>query len=98
MTDTLISLISVFIGILGGLSFGFLFKNYSSGVIGNTIAGVFGSILLIKVFGRLGFNPQAIMQSGSANVLLFIINMLVSFFGGAMAVFLSHKLKTKFNK
>lgn len=98
MTDTLISLISVFSGITGGLSFGFLFKKYSSGVIGNTIAGVFGSVLFIKVIGRLGFNPQAIMQSGSVNVLLFCINMLVSFLGGTLAVFLSYKLRTKFNK
>ncbi len=98
MTDTLISLISVFVGIIGGLSFGFLFKRYSSGVIGNTIAGVFGSVLFIKVFGRLGFSPQAVMQSGDVHVLLFVINMLVSFLGGAIAIFLSHKLRTKFNR
>ena len=50
MTDTLMSLISVFIGILGGHSSGFIFKKQSSGVIGNTIAGVFGSVLFIKLF------------------------------------------------
>lgn len=98
MTDTLMSLISVFIGIIGGNGFGFLFKKYSLGLIGNTISGVFGSILFIKVFGRLGFNPQTIMQSGSVNMLLFVINMLVSFLGGAMAVFLCYKLKAKFNR
>ena len=98
MTDTLVSLISIFSGIIGGLSFGFLFKKQSSGLIGNTIAGVFGSVFFIKVFGRLGFSPQAIMQSGTVHVFLFVINMLVSFFGGAIAAFLSYKLKTKFNK
>lgn len=98
MTDTLISLISVFIGIIGGNSFGFLFKKQSSGIIGNTIAGVFGSVLFIKVFGRLGFSPEAIMHSGHVHVLLFVINLLVSFLGGAIAVFLIYKLKVKFNK
>jgi len=98
MTDTLISLISVFAGITGGNSFGFHFKRYSSGIIGNTIAGVFGSILFIKVFGRLGFSPQAIMQSGNVHVLLFVINILMCFLGGAIAVYLGYKIKTKFNK
>ncbi|WP_298553694.1 hypothetical protein [uncultured Algibacter sp.] len=98
MTDTLISLISIFIGIIGGNSFGFLFKKYSLGFIGNTIAGVFGGILFIKVFGRLGFNPQVIMASGSVDVFLFVINTLMSFLGGANAVFLSHKLITRFFK
>ena len=98
MTDTLISLISIFIGIVGANITASMFKKYSFGVIGNTIAGVFGSILLIKLFGRLGFTPQLIMQSGNFHLSLFIINSIVSFLGGSLAVILITKLKNKMNK
>lgn len=97
MTDTLIALISIYIGIIGAVLTGFIFKKFSFGFIGNTIAGVFGSIFLIKSLGRLGFDPASIMQSGQANILLFSINAVVSFFGGAFAVVLLHKLKSKLN-
>ncbi len=98
MTATIISLISIFIGIIGAYITAYIFKKYSFGIIGNTIAGVFGSIFLIKSFGRLGFNPKSIMQLGSVNYSLFIINILVSFLGGAIAVILISKLKNKMNK
>ena len=98
MTDTLISLISIFVGIIGANGFGVFFKNYSFGMIGNTIAGVFGSILFTKFFGYFGFNPQAIMQSGSMDVLLFVVNMLASFSGGALGVYLGYKLRAKFRR
>ncbi len=98
MTDTLISLISILIGIVGANITGYIFKKYSFGSIGNTIAGVFGSILLIKSFGRLGFDPKSIMQFGNLNHNLFIVNSIVSFFGGSIAVILISKLKTKMNK
>lgn len=97
MTDTLIALISIYIGIIGAVLTGFFFKKYSFGFIGNTIAGVFGSVFLIKSFGRLGFDPISIMQSGSVNSLLFVVNSVVSFFGGALAVVLLKKLKNKLN-
>jgi len=98
MTDTLIALISIFIGIIGANSTSLFFKKYSFGLIGNTIAGVFGSAFFIKSIGRLGFSPQAIMQTGTVNVNLFVINALVSFCGGLIAVLLLSKLATKFNK
>ena len=97
MTDTLISLISIFIGIAGANSTGHFLKKYSFGIIGNTIAGVFGSVFLIKSFGRLGFDPKSIMQLGNVNPNLFIINSIVSFIGGALAVILISKLKNKMN-
>lgn len=96
MTHTLISLLSILIGIIGANSTSLFFKTYSFGLIGNTIAGVFGSALFIKSIGRLGFNPQAIMQTGTVNVNLFLINALVSFCGGLLAVILLSKLATKF--
>ena len=98
MTDTLISLLSILIGIVGANSTGLFFKKYSFGLIGNTIAGVFGSVFFIKSIGRLGFSPQAIMETGSVNTNLFLLNCAVSFCGGLLAVILLRKLATKFNK
>jgi len=98
MTETLISLVGIFIGIIGANLTGFAYKKYSFGLIGNTIAGVFGSIFFIKSLGRLGFDPISIMQHKSVNYNLFIINMIVSFFGGAIALILIKKIKAKMDK
>ncbi|VAW17081.1 hypothetical protein MNBD_BACTEROID03-2070 [hydrothermal vent metagenome] len=98
MTDTLISLISILIGIIGANLIGYIFKKYSFGIIGNTIAGVFGSIFLIKSFGRLGFDPILIMKSGSVDIELFVLNALVSFCGGVIAVVLIKRLRNKMTK
>ncbi len=98
MTHTLISLISIIVGIIGANVAGLILKKYTLGITGNTIAGVFGSVLLIKSFGRLGFDPNAIMHFGSVNFNLLTINTLVSFLGGAIAVILIKKLKALMNK
>ncbi|TLP82194.1 hypothetical protein [Maribacter sp. ACAM166] len=98
MTATLISLISILIGIIGANCIGFIFKKYSFGSVGNTIAGVFGSILFIKSFGRLGFDPVSILLLGDVNLSLFVLNATVSFFGGSLAVILISKLKNKMNQ
>lgn len=97
MTDTLISLISIYIGILGANLTGFVFKKQSFGVVGNTILGVFGSVFFIKSFGRLGFDPVSIMQSEEGAVYLFCVNAFISFIGGALAVLLLKKITTKRN-
>lgn len=98
MTETLISLISILIGIIGANSAGFTFKKYSFGIVGNTIAGVFGSIFLIKSFGRLGFNPQSIVHNGTFNGLLFSINCIVSFLGGVLGLIAIKLIKGKLNE
>ncbi len=98
MTETLISLISILIGIIAANIAGFIFKKYSFGVVGNTIAGVFGSIFLIKTFGRLGFNPLAIMQNGTFHSLPFIINCFVSFIGGFLTLIFLKMITHKMNK
>lgn len=95
MTTSLISLISILAGIIGANAAGFAFKKYSFGITGNTIAGVFGSILLIKSFGRLGFDPNSIMQFNRVDYRLLSINLILSFLGGGIAVILIHMLKTK---
>lgn len=97
MTDTLISLISIMIGILGANLTGFIFKKYSFDLVGNTIAGVFGSILIIKSFGRLGFDPTSIMELGNTNWFLFFINAIASFSGGALSIIFIKKLQTDMN-
>jgi hypothetical protein len=98
MTETLISLLSILLGIVGANSTGFVFKKYSFGVVGNTIAGVFGSILLIKSFGRLGFNPLSIMENGTFNGLLFSVNCIVSFLGGFFGLITIKLIRNRLNK
>ena len=98
MTETLISLLSILIGIIGAIIIGLIYKKYSFGIVGNTIAGVFGSIFLIKSFGRLGFNPQSIIQNETFNGLLFSINCIVSFLGGALGLILIKIISNKMNK
>ncbi|MBA6151358.1 hypothetical protein [Gelidibacter maritimus] len=97
MTDTLIALISIFMGIIAAHVFAVINKKKSLGFIGNTMAGVFGSIFFIKVFGRLGFDPISIMATGHANRALLTINMLVSMAGGAIGVFGIELIKRKLN-
>ena len=98
MTGTLISLISILIGIIAANATGFLIHKYSFGVIGNTIVGVFGSILFIKAFGRLGFNPWSIMNDGDFDGFRLIINLVVSALGGALGLVLAKMIYNKFNK
>ncbi len=98
MTQTIIALLSILAGIVGANIFGIVFKKYSSGIIGNTIFGVFGSIFFIKSLGRLGFNPNSIMETGDVNLLLFIVNIVISIMGGVLAVFIANKIKSRMNK
>ena len=98
MTETLISLISIFIGIAGANLTGLFFKKYSFGLIGNTIVGVFGSVFFIKSIGRLGFDPKSILQSGNVNISLFIVNLIISFCGGIVVLILLKMLEKKINK
>ena len=95
MTETLISLISIVCGVMGANMTGFIAKRYSFGITGNSIAGVFGSIFFLKLFGRLGFDPISIMCSGSINVKLFILNSLVSILGGCIAIIVAKSVKRK---
>ncbi|WP_298499696.1 hypothetical protein [uncultured Algibacter sp.] len=98
MTGTLISLISVFIGIIAANVFGYFKKNYSFGFTGNTLIGVFGSIFLIKSFGRLGFDPWSIMENEIFDITRFIINCLVSLLGGVLALIIIRKTYNVMNK
>lgn len=98
MTGTLISLISIFIGIIAANMFGYFKKKYSFGFTGNTLIGVFGSIFFIKSFGRLGFNPWSIMANGNFHSTPFIINCLVSILGGIIGLIVIKNIYNKLNK
>lgn len=98
MTDTLIAIISIFIGIIGANVFGAIKKGYTMGFTGNTIAGIFGSIFFIKIVGRFGFDPVSIMKSGELNGILFAINMMVSLFGGAIGLIAIKLINNKLNQ
>ena len=98
MTGTLISLISILIGIIAANIFGVFYKKYSFGFIGNTLVGVFGSIFLIKSFGRLGFDPWSIMQNESFNITLFVVNCFVSILGGVLGLVVAKLIYKKLNK
>ena len=98
MTHTLISMISIFVGIAGAYILVLLKKEFSLGFTGNTIAGIFGSIFFIKLFSRLGFGPFAIMETGELNVLLFSINITVALLGGAIGLILARLVINKMNK
>ena len=98
MTQTLLSLISIVIGISAANTTGYMYTKYSLGIIGDTIAGVFGSIFMIKTFGRLGFEPSAISPDGSFHFFLFIINLIVSYIGGVLGLVVIKLLEKKIKK
>ena len=98
MTLTIIALLSILSGIIGANIFGKFLRKYSLGIIGNTISGVFGSIFFIKLFGRIGFDPNSIMENGEMNIILFTVNMVVSLIGGGVAIFVAKKIKIGMNK
>lgn len=98
MTGTLISLISIFIGIIAANIYGYLKQKYSFGFTGNTLVGVFGSILLIKTFGRLGFDPWSIMNNGDFDAVRLVVNLFMSALGGITLLILAKKLYLHINK
>ncbi|SDS39913.1 hypothetical protein SAMN05216503_2937 [Polaribacter sp. KT25b] len=98
MTDTLISIISIFVGMIGANLLAVFLKKYSLQFIGNTITGIFGSIFFIKMFSRLGFDPMTIMKTGNVNIALFTVNMIVSLFGGVIGLLSAKWIIAKMNK
>ncbi len=98
MTATLISLISIFMGLLGANIFAFRYRKYSFGLTGNTITGIFGSIFLIKSFGRIGFRPNNIVIDGHFFLTPFLINLIVSVLGAILALIFLKKLQLKLDR
>jgi hypothetical protein len=94
MTQTLISLLNIIFGLLGANILALAYKKYSLGFTGNTISGVFGSVLFVKSFSRLGLS---IPLSGDMDLTLIIVNFLLSFLAGAFGLFLIYFIKMKLN-
>ncbi|QDO94598.1 hypothetical protein FNB79_11690 [Formosa sediminum] len=97
MTGTLISLISIFVGIISANLMGYFKPKFSFGFTGNTLIGVFASIFLVKSFGRLGFDPWSIMDHGNFHNLRFITNCIVSAVGGALGLIVVKWITLKLN-
>ncbi len=95
MTETIISLLSIIVGIVGTVIFARIYTTSFSGITLPTICGVFGSILFIKVFSRLGFSPNHITHSHS-KILLLLLNFAVSILGGIAVLKFIFYVKKKY--
>ncbi|GEM_PF-4013473 len=85
MNPSLIALLSITFGIGGAHLYTHLSKN-GMGHLWITSAGVFGSILCIKIVGRLGFDPTSIVSQDSH--ILLMMNLTFSLLGGVLGVIL----------
>lgn len=95
MTATLLSLLNIAMGILGAVLMGYRFKKHSLGLTGNAIAGVFGSILITKTLGRLGFDVGHVISGGTINTVLLIILLTTSFLAGIGSIVLIKKATSR---
>ncbi len=98
MNPSLIAIIGVFIGIISAYVFGYFKNNYSVGLLGNAIIGVFGSIFFTKLIGRFGVNPFKIFQNNYFDWYLFGIYVITAIFGAIFFQILIKKGITKLNK
>jgi len=96
MTATLLSLLNISCGIIGAVAIGYWFKKYSLGITGNVIIGVFGSILMTKTFGRLGFDVSHIVNGTEINFLLLVILLVMSLLAGGMSLMLAKSVSSRF--
>ena len=95
MTETSISLLSILVGIISVNLYAYFLNKKQFGFTGNTIIGVFGSILFIKSFSRLGFTPTDVMMNHQINIFPFILNLMVSTLGGILLFLLAAYLYKK---
>jgi len=92
MNPSFISLIGILFGILGANSILFWNKKKSLGLIGNSIVGVYSSVLYIKFIGRI-FNLKT-----NSDYLMIIIIFVGSFFVGLIFVYLTKKVLLKLKR
>ncbi len=93
MLESLVALLGITIGIIGLNIFTLFYPKLSFGLVGNSIIAVFGSVFFMKSFGRLGFNPQAIVSLGTINLTLLFINLVVSILGAIVLLLVAQRLK-----
>ncbi len=88
MNPSFISLIGILFGILGANSILFWNKKKSIGLIGNSIVGVYSSVLYIKIVGRI-FNLKT---NSNSDYLMIIIIFVGSFIVSLIFVYLTKKV------
>ncbi len=98
MNPSLIAIIGVFMGIISAYIFGYFKNNYSAGLLGNAIIGVFGSVFFTKLIGRFGVNPFKIFKNNYFNWYLFGIYVITAIFGAIFFQILIKNIISKFNK
>ncbi|PIB34703.1 hypothetical protein BFP72_04410 [Reichenbachiella sp. 5M10] len=96
MLESGLSLLSIGCGILGAHLTTVLLPRLSFGLTGNTIAGVFGSVFLVKSLGRLGFSPSYIIVDQQVDSPLLLLNLLISLISGFGAVIFSRFIQRQF--
>lgn len=92
MTTTLISLISIVIGIVIANLYCYLSKTTQFSFTSVTILAVFGSIFMTKLFGQLGLSPTDIVKHGNISILKLLLNFSVAGLGGVFAILIAKKI------
>ncbi len=46
----------------------------------------------------MGFDPNSIMRAGELNIMLLIVNIVISLIAGGVAVFIANRMKNWMNK
>jgi len=97
MNESLISLISILLGVISTNLYAYVKRKKYFNFTGNSILGVFGSVLFTKSLTYLGINPMNIMISGALNFKLLILNFTISIFGAILIMLLFKKIYIKIN-
>jgi len=97
MNESLISLLGIFLGIIGANLITFISNKHSFSFTGNTIIGVFGSVFFTKLIGRFGINPFIIANNNNLKVDLLIIYLSISLIGGFLIVIIIKKILNEIN-
>ena len=92
MLESLFSLISITLAIFSANVTGYI-REKEKVSTAKSIAGVFLSVLTIKLFGRLGFGPNDIVLRDGLNFNALIINITISLVAGSISSLLAQKLK-----
>ena len=91
MVATVVSLVSILVGVIAANVFGFVFRKHAFDSIGNSIAGVFGSVFLMKTFRLL----TAMTTISKKQVWLVI---LVSIIGSIVMTIMLKQIQVKIFK
>lgn len=85
-------------GIIGANLMVQIYPKFTLGLTGNTIIGVFGSVLFIKSLGRIGVDPKIIMADGQVSIHLLILNFVIAILGGGISLAMISLINKKIQK